>query len=108
MSTDHKTGQADPTDPPEVATDLLERHHQFPGPYMFKVIGPGKPSFEARVMGAVEGVLGPLLETDQVRVRPSSGGKYWAITLEVEVSGSDQVLAVYRALRGLDEMVALV
>lgn len=87
---------------------LLKRHHQFPGPYMFKAIGPGHPSFEARVRGAAEQVLGPMLDTDRVRVRPSSGGKYSAVTLEVEVGSAEQVLAVYDSLRSLEGLVALV
>ncbi len=90
------------------ALALLKRHHRFPGPYMFKAIGPGHPSFEARVRGAVEKVLGPMLDTDRVRVRPSSGGKYSAVTLEVEVASAEQVLAVYDTLRALEGLVALV
>jgi len=90
------------------AVALLERHHSFPGPYMFKVIGFEAPSYVDDVRRAVEGVLGPLGEEGQVRCRPSSGGKYVAVTLEVLVRDSGQVLAVYAALRGVSGVVALV
>lgn len=83
-------------------------HHQFPGPYMFKVIGFDDNCFLQRARQAAEAVLGPLSEGNQVRCRPSSGNKYLAVTLDVEVDSPEQVLAVYAGLRQLQGLVVLV
>lgn len=90
------------------ALALLERHHCFPGPYMFKVIGFGAEGYVDDVRRAAESVLGPIGDDDQLRARASSGGKYVAVTLDVQVRDSHQVLAVYTALRGVAGVVSLV
>ncbi len=91
------------------ALKLLEEHHQFPGEYMFKVIGFAGEGFAEAVRAAAESVLGPLADDGrQVRCRPSSGGRYLSVTLEVEVAGGGQVLAVYQALRCVEGVVVLV
>lgn len=87
---------------------MLEEHHCFPGPYTFKVIGFGHDEFAAEVRAAAEGVVGPLTDRFAVRTRPSSGGKYHAVTLEVEAGGADQVLGIYEALRAVEGVVMLV
>lgn len=87
---------------------LLEEHHQFPGPYMFKVIGYQGGGFYQAVRQVAEAVLGPLSEGRQVRSRPSSGDKYLAVTLDVEVESASQVLEVYAELKRLEGVVVLV
>ncbi|MFH1035844.1 MAG: DUF493 domain-containing protein [Pseudomonadota bacterium] len=91
------------------AMTLLEQHHQFPSEYMFKVIGFAGDDFLAAVRRAAESVLGPLDDPErQVRGRPSSGGRYLAVTLEVRVADAAQVLAVYTALKQVRGVAVLV
>jgi putative lipoic acid-binding regulatory protein len=90
------------------ALELLDKHHQFPGPYMFKVIGFGGEGFAEDVAVAAETVLGPLDRGDCLRVRPSSGGKYLSVTLDVEPASAQQVLDVYTALKRVEGVVVLV
>jgi putative lipoic acid-binding regulatory protein len=89
------------------ALRLLERHHQFPGEYMFKVIGFAGEGFETAVRQAAQSVLGPL-DQDALSRRPSRGGRYVSLTLEVEVAQAEQVLAVYAALKQVQGVVVLV
>lgn len=91
------------------ALALLERFHQFPGEYMFKIIGFGGEEFTAAVSAAAEAVLGPLGSPGRrVSSRPSSGGRYTAVTLEVQVTGAPQVLDIYAALKQVQGVVVLV
>jgi putative lipoic acid-binding regulatory protein len=78
--------------------ELLEATHQFPGPYMFKVIGRSENGFVARLVAAVREEL----EHDSdppFGVRSAVGGRHLAVTLEPLVQSAQQVLAVYRRLR---------
>jgi hypothetical protein len=100
-----------PSAPPlltKEALDLLDKHHHFPGEYMFKAIGFGGEEFAGAVQSAAETVLGPLAWGDQVRARPSAGGRYLAVTLEVQVRDADQVLEVYEALRRVAGLAILI
>jgi putative lipoic acid-binding regulatory protein len=91
------------------ALRLLEQHHQFPSQYMFKVIGFAGPQFMTAVQAAAESVLGVLENPErQLRCRPSSGGRYLSITLEVVVADAAQVLAIYGALKQVQGVVVLV
>jgi len=100
--------QATPTASREESLQLLEQFHCFPGPYMFKVIAFAGDDLAAAVRSAAEGVLGPLTEPSAVRSRPSSGGKYLAVTIEAELASAEQVLEVYEALKGVEGLVALI
>ncbi len=92
----------------EESLRLLEQFHSFPGPYMFKVIGLAGGDFAASVRRAAESVLGPILEPGALRSRPSSGDKYVSVTLETELASAEQVLEVYEALKGVEDLVALI
>ncbi len=92
----------------EESLALLEEFHSFPGPYMFKIIGYDSGDFAGQARQAAEGVLGPLDEDGCLRCRPSSGGRYLAVTLEAELASAEQVLEVYEALKGLEGLVALI
>ncbi len=92
----------------EETLQLLEEHHEFPGSYMFKVIGFKGEGFFSAVRQAAEAVLGPLEEGSQLRSRPSSGDKYLAVTVEVEADSAQQVLDVYAGLRKVEGVVVLV
>ena len=91
------------------ALRLLERFHGFPGDYMFKVIGFGADEFTAAVRRAAETVLGPLEGPERrLSSRPSRSGRYTAVTLEARVSGAQQVLDIYAALKQVRGVVVLV
>jgi putative lipoic acid-binding regulatory protein len=86
--------------------ELLENAHEFPGPYMFKVIGKADGNLLARTVAGVRMELG--LETDPpFRVRESVGGRHVAITLEPFVASATQVLAVYRRLKSTEGIMVL-
>lgn len=100
--------QATPPASREESIRLLEQFHDFPGPYMFKVIAWGSEDLPAEVRRRAEGVVGPIMEENSVRTRPSSGGKYMSVTVETELASAEQVLAVYEALKEVEGLVALI
>lgn len=77
---------------------LLEQTHQFPGPYMFKVIGHASEDFVARVVADVREALA-LVEDPPFTVRAGASGRHLAVTLTPHVQSGIQVLAVYRRVR---------
>jgi putative lipoic acid-binding regulatory protein len=86
--------------------ELLERTHDFPGRFLFKVIGRVENGFAARVVAAVREELA--YEVDPPHsVREAVGGRHIAVTLEPEVETAAQVLAVYRRVRGLAGVVMM-
>lgn len=87
--------------------ELLEKHHQFPGSYMFKVIGFHAEGFQDSVRRAAEMVLGPLESKGELSCRTSREKRYLAVTLEVEVAGAEQVLEIYDALRRVPGIISL-
>lgn len=89
------------------ALKLLEEHHQFPGPYTFKVIGYADEDFEREVRQTASGVLSPEAEC-QVSARLSSGGRYVSLSVEACMKDSAQVLAMYAALKKIEGVVMLV
>ena len=78
---------------PTVDTTLL----QFPCEVDVKVMGLADEVFPAVTKAAVEKHVGELPE-HKIRVRPSSTGKYLAITYVVDVVSHDQLHAVYTEL----------
>ncbi|HLN32453.1 MAG TPA: DUF493 domain-containing protein [Gemmataceae bacterium] len=80
------------------AIELLENTHEFPGPYLFKVIGLVDNGFVARVVAAVRDELAQEIDPP-FKVRQSTGGRHISITLEPTVQTAHQVLAVYRRIR---------
>ena len=83
---------------------LLQDTHEFPGVYVFKVIGRSEGAFAARVVAAVREAL----EWEQdppFRLRETAGGRYVAVTLEPRLTTAHQVLTVYRRLRTMSGLV---
>ena len=78
--------------------ELLESMHEFPGPFMMKVIGSVEDAFVARVVAAVRDELHANVDP-RFRLRYTSGGRHVAITLEPIVKSAEQVLEVYRRIR---------
>lgn len=79
--------------------ELLENTHQFPCSYMFKAIGHAGDEFVARVVAAVREALA-LPVDPPFRVRAGASGRHLAVTLTPEVQSGEQVLAVYRRIKG--------
>ena len=79
------------------SVELLSDTHEFPCPYMFKVIGRSGDGFVALVVAAIreelEGEVDP-----PYRVRETSGGRHIAVTVEPQVQNAWEVLAVYQRL----------
>lgn len=86
--------------------ELLEKSHQFPGPYMFKVIGKVENGFVARVVAAVRTELAEELDPPY-HFRSSTGGRHVSVTLEPVVQTAAQVLAIYHRLKQMAGLVLL-
>jgi putative lipoic acid-binding regulatory protein len=87
-----------------MSIELLESTHQFPCPYMFKVIGRFENGFVGRVVAAVREALAQ--EADPpFKVRQSAGGRHLSVTLEPVVHTGQEVLAVYQRIRGMQGLV---
>lgn len=86
--------------------ELLESRHAFPCRYTFKVIGESSNNFTARVVSAVRREL--QLDVDPpFSFRQTRNGHHIAVTLEPVCDSSQQVLAVYGRLTGMDGLVML-
>lgn len=86
--------------------DLIQSNHHFPGPYVFKAIGREGQGFAARVVAAVRQELDA--ETDPAyHVRSTPDGRHVSVTIEPVVQTGEQVLAVYRRIRGLTGLIFL-
>lgn len=86
--------------------ELLESGHEFPGPYLFKVIGRPADDFVRRTVAAVRAAL-DRLDDPPYTIRESRGGRHVALTLEVPVASAREVLDVYRRVQELDGLVML-
>lgn len=88
------------------SAQLLESRHDFPCRYMFKVIGASADNFTARVVASVRDEM--RLEADPpFSFRATPNGLHIAITLEPHCESSQQVLAIYSRLTGIDGLVML-
>lgn len=74
-------------------TSLIE----FPSLFPIKVMGPNGADFES-AMFEIAQRFDPSLDTDRVASRPSSGGKYLALTFTVMATSRQQLDDLYRAL----------
>jgi putative lipoic acid-binding regulatory protein len=86
--------------------ELLESTHTFPGRFIFKVIGRVENGFAARVVAAVRDELAGEIDPPH-RVREAVGGRHVAVTLEPVIATAEQVLAVYRRVRGITGVVMM-
>lgn len=78
--------------------ERLDAYYDWPCVFLFKFIVPSEQGPELLALFGAEA---------QVRTRESSGGRYLAVTAEVDVPGSDAVLAVYRRAGEIEGVVAL-
>ena len=86
--------------------ELLESTHEFPGRFVFKVIGRVENGFAARVVAAVREELAREIDPPH-SFREAVGGRHVAITLEPDVATAAQVLAVYRRVRAISGLVMM-
>ncbi|MDB4637694.1 DUF493 domain-containing protein [Planctomycetaceae bacterium] len=88
------------------AQNLLESTHEFPGKYMFKVVGWQRNDFVERVLNSARLVIGGAIEV-QYTTRETSSGRHISVTMEPFVDNSDQALAIYEHLKALDDVIML-
>src|SRR5215218_719643 len=86
--------------------ELLQKTHEFPCPYMFKVIGKADQAFVARIVAAVREELAGDIDPPY-HLRESVGGRHLSVTLEPTVWNAEQVLAIYRRLGAVQGLVML-
>jgi putative lipoic acid-binding regulatory protein len=70
----------------------------YPTDYPFKVIGGSGQDFELHVR-TLMGQAVPGVAIGEATVRPSSGGKYLSVTLDVRLESEEQRRAIYEALK---------
>ena len=88
------------------AIELLEARHAFPCHYTFKVIGYADGNFTARVVSCVRDEL-QMQADPPFSLRNTEHGRHVAVTIEPMCDSSQQVLAIYSRLSGLDGRVML-
>ena len=88
------------------AQNLLESTHEFPGKYMFKVVGWQRNDFVERVLDSARLVIGRAIEVHHT-TRETASGRHISVTMEPFVDNSDQVLEIYEHLKSLDDVVML-
>lgn len=78
--------------------ELLESTHSFPCRYVFKVIGHNSQEFVDANRSVAVSIVG---DHDHVQLtyRVSAQGNHGSVTLDVFVTGADQILAIYTALK---------
>jgi uncharacterized protein len=72
---------------------------EYPLDYPLKAIGLAADDLPAHVTALVARAV-PGIEVGEVTTRPSSGGKYLAVTVNVRLRSEEERQAVHRALAG--------
>ncbi len=70
---------------------------EFPCEFSIKAMGLATPEFDTVVVEIVR-QHAPELGEGAVRTRPSSGGKYLAVTVTINATSKKQLDAIYQAL----------
>lgn len=84
---------------------LNEKVNSYPTRMNFTAIGSGGDDFVQAMVGAVESVLQCPIPEDEVKLSLSSKGRYVSVRIgPVSVDSSDQVQAVYNAMKRDDRM----
>ena len=83
--------------------EKLQDVHDFPGPYVIKVIGPNSPEFASAVLQAIILVCGREASPD-VSSRTSSKGNHLSLTVEFHAETPVVVLEVYDAIKGVESV----
>ncbi len=79
----------------------------FPSDYMFKAFGKvdAGETFRLSVQSAINATVS--CPDDAIRVRESSGGKYLCVTALTYLTSKDQMIAIYRDLNGIEDLIFL-
>lgn len=91
---------------PTNAQELMESTHDFPGKYLFKVVGWHRNEFVERVLSSARAVIGSAIEI-QHTTRETASGRHISVTMEPFVDNSDQVLEIYEHLKIMDDVIML-
>lgn len=102
---------------------LLDEQMEWPSSYMFKFIVPqeGVEKVKSALHEELASAADAEIEDDllsasgqqdgqaeqHLRVRSSSKGNYKSVTLEKKVASSQEVIALYKSVRGIDGVIAL-
>lgn len=86
--------------------ELLEAQHDFPGPFMFKVIHKNEPGFALTLIEAVCSATGLPRPASEPRGRVSGGGRFASTTLDIEVRTAQDVLDVYAILQRMEHVIS--
>jgi hypothetical protein len=70
---------------------------EYPSRFPIKVMGANDPGFEQAVID-IALQFDPAYDRSTLQVRPSSGGKYLGLTLDITATSREQLDALYRAL----------
>jgi len=86
--------------------ELLDATHDFPGPFMFKVIGKVDGNFVGRVVSAVRSRLPEEMEP-AFSTRHTANGRHVCVTIEPVVASAAQVIEIYARLRPVPGVMML-
>jgi putative lipoic acid-binding regulatory protein len=87
--------------------EKLEEAHEFPGPYMMKVIGKNEPAFVALVLGVTRRVLD--LDVDpEYSNRTTRSGRHVSVTLELTVESAVIVATLYEQMQTVDGLTMVI
>ena len=89
-----------PDEANEQTLRLLEQTHDFPCPYLFKVIGIPDDNFVGRVLAAVRSEL-PADAEPPFSSRESSKGRHISVSIEPTIAEGRQIMRIYDNLKGL-------
>ena len=70
---------------------------EYPSRFPIKVMGANDPGFQ-QAMVDIAMQFDPAYDRSTLQVRPSSGGKYLGLTLDITATSREQLDALYRAL----------
>lgn len=87
--------------------ESLEANHEFPGPYTIKVIGANSEQFADSVLAATQEELS-LDEAPHHGVRATPSGRHVAITLDLQIAATDQLIVLYQRLKTIDDVAFLI
>lgn len=81
----------------EKMRELLDCEYDFPADYLFKFIVPNTQ---------VDNILG-LLGDLEVSTRPSSKGKYVAVTAKKKCAGPEEIVKIYESVSKIEGIMTL-
>ena len=82
----------------EQAKRLLNESHKWPSLFAFKFIVPAEQAVALRAL---------LPKPEKEESRPSSGGKYTALTFHIAMGSADEVLGIYSLAKAIPGLIAL-